>query len=522
MDGLNMRFRVMDQTSQRLLRTAAIVLITGFVAGCSSDVMRFTDGISTGSTSNQRSTIRRPVAQPYPQPVSSAPAVDGNYTGSINRGAVTPVTQSAGVQRSSLPPVSSAPLAAPSATPPRQAAPITSAEPRVVRPAATGEQVAAAPAPVRASTGGVIVQPGESLFGIANRLGVSPNALMQANGITDANNIKAGQRLKLPGGQGATGTGRGVIAADGTRTSGQGAGAPEKVLGQIPQNPRVPAQRPANSDVAILPQTPAIKEKQPGAVASATTAPAATTPPATGTYTVKSGDSLFSISQKTGASVDAIKKANGLANGAIRVGQALVIPGAGAGAPGAPTQVAAAPKVDQVKTGSTPPPAAPAATQPASSNVKPYTPPQTSSKVIEDAETDVASAPSSTGISQMRWPVRGRVLSSFGQREGASVNDGIDIMVPEGTPVKAAENGVVIYAGDGLKEFGNTVLVRHDNGLVTVYGHNSQITVQRGQKVRRGQEIARSGMSGNAKSPKLHFEVRKNSSPVNPAKYLES
>jgi len=203
---------------------------------------------------------------------------------------------------------------------------------------------------------------------------------------------------------------------------------------------------------------------------------------------------------------------NGLSNGAIRVGQALVIPSAAAGNA---TQVAAV---------SQPPenPAKAAAAPAANADVKPYTPPQASNKVIEDAEKDQAAAPSSTGISQMRWPVRGRILASFGQRDGTSVSDGIDIMVPEGTSVKAAENGVVIYAGDGLKEFGQTVLIRHDNGLVTVYGHNSQILVQRGQKVRRGEEVAKSGMSGNAKSPKLHFEVRKNSAPVNPSKYLES
>jgi len=87
--------------------------------------------------------------------------------------------------------------------------------------------------------------------------------------------------------------------------------------------------------------------------------------------------------------------------------------------------------------------------------------------------------------------------------------------------VKAAENGVVIYAGDGLKEFGNTVLVRHDNGMVTVYGHASALRVKRGEKVRRGQEIALSGMSGSADRPKLHFEVRKDATPVNPSGYLE-
>jgi murein DD-endopeptidase MepM/ murein hydrolase activator NlpD len=117
--------------------------------------------------------------------------------------------------------------------------------------------------------------------------------------------------------------------------------------------------------------------------------------------------------------------------------------------------------------------------------------------------------------------VRGRVISAFGGQSGGKKNDGIDIAVPEGTPVKAAENGVVIYAGDGLKDFGNTVLVRHEDGLVTVYGHASEIKVSRGETVRRGQEIARSGLSGNADAPKLHFEVRKNSTPVDPGKYLE-
>src|SRR5690606_6692830 len=134
----------------------------------------------------------------------------------------------------------------------------------------------------------------------------------------------------------------------------------------------------------------------------------------------------------------------------------------------APQQVASvAPQqnaVDATKT-------APAANN-QTNDVKPYTPPKASNQVIEDAQKDASIAPSSTGISQMRWPVRGRILSSYGQREGTAVNVGIDIMVPEGTPVKAAENGVVIYSGDGLKEFGNTVLIRHDNGLVTVYGHN--------------------------------------------------
>ncbi|MDZ7600753.1 MAG: M23 family metallopeptidase, partial [Hoeflea sp.] len=97
----------------------------------------------------------------------------------------------------------------------------------------------------------------------------------------------------------------------------------------------------------------------------------------------------------------------------------------------------------------------------------------------------------------------------------------IDISLPAGTPVKAAENGVVIYSGDGLKEYGKTVLVRHDDGLVTVYAHANSLNVARGDKVVRGQVIASSGMTGAAKTPRLHFEVRKNATPVDPVKYLE-
>ena len=118
-------------------------------------------------------------------------------------------------------------------------------------------------------------------------------------------------------------------------------------------------------------------------------------------------------------------------------------------------------------------------------------------------------------------PVRGRTVTGYGQRDAGVRNDGIDISVPEGTPIKSAENGVVIYAGSGLKEFGNTVLVRHADGLVTVYGHADQIMVKRGDTIKRGQELATTGMSGNAKAPMLHFEVRKNSAPVDPAAYLE-
>jgi murein DD-endopeptidase MepM/ murein hydrolase activator NlpD len=121
---------------------------------------------------------------------------------------------------------------------------------------------------------------------------------------------------------------------------------------------------------------------------------------------------------------------------------------------------------------------------------------------------------------EFRWPARGRVISGFGARGGNG--DGIAIAVPEGTPVKAAETGTVAYAGEELKGYGKLVLVRHDNGFVSAYAHNGELNVKRGDKVSRGQTIAKSGATGNVTSPQLHFELRKGSTPVDPTKYLDN
>jgi murein DD-endopeptidase MepM/ murein hydrolase activator NlpD len=120
---------------------------------------------------------------------------------------------------------------------------------------------------------------------------------------------------------------------------------------------------------------------------------------------------------------------------------------------------------------------------------------------------------------EFRWPARGRVITGFG---GSGSNEGINIAVPDGTPVKAAESGTVAYAGSEVKGYGNLVLIRHDNGYVSAYAHNGEIEVKRGQKVNRGQTIAKSGQSGNVTSPQLHFEIRKGSQPVDPMQYLAS
>jgi murein DD-endopeptidase MepM/ murein hydrolase activator NlpD len=125
--------------------------------------------------------------------------------------------------------------------------------------------------------------------------------------------------------------------------------------------------------------------------------------------------------------------------------------------------------------------------------------------------------PSSPSSAEFRWPARGRVISGFG---GSGSNEGINIAVPEGTPVKAAEAGTVAYAGSEVKGYGNLVLIRHENGFVSAYAHNGEIEVKRGQKVTRGQVVAKSGQTGNVTSPQLHFEIRKGSTPVDPMPHL--
>ncbi|TIP70621.1 MAG: LysM peptidoglycan-binding domain-containing protein [Mesorhizobium sp.] len=499
-----MQFSILKANGRNLARGFAVLMVAGTAAGCSSQVSRFNsvDDVFTSSTNNQRAIIdKQNAAQPYPgdEPVSAAP-IDGSHTQSVSRSSLEPVTTQ------QLPPVSQSQPAP--ANPARTAS--APAAPRVDQ-TATGTVAkpfkdAQPDAPRVAMAGGaaprateIIVKDGETISGLSRRYGVPADALMKVNGLSATNGLKTGQKLVIP-----------AYAYSGKKPA-------PKLADAKPANDTkhdLPAKAPEM--VAVLPQQPKLKEGKSAAQVDASAAAsqpkdgnaAPKTTAAGGTYTVQQGDTLSAIARKTGVGVVALKQANGMQDGLLKIGQTLKVPSGGTA-----TVASAKPaKVDPVTTATTPPEAK---TTP-SETLAAYTPPKKDAKVIQQAEDDDAVAPNATGIGKMRWPVRGRVISSFGGGK-----DGVDIAVPEGTPVKAAENGVVIYAGDGLKEFGNTVLVRHENGLVTVYGHARSIEVQRGQKVKRGQEIAQSGMSGTTDSPKLHFEVRKNSAPVDPSTYLE-
>ncbi|ACB82846.1 Peptidase M23 [Methylorubrum populi BJ001] len=133
-----------------------------------------------------------------------------------------------------------------------------------------------------------------------------------------------------------------------------------------------------------------------------------------------------------------------------------------------------------------------------------------------DASAPIPAAAPQAPAESFRWPAKGRIINGY----GSGGNEGINIAVPEGTPVKAAEDGTVAYAGSDVKGYGKLVLVRHNNGYVSAYAHNGELDVRPGEKVKRGQTIAKSGATGNVTSPQLHFEIRKGATPVDPMPHL--
>lgn len=392
----------------------------------------------------------------------------------------------------------------------------------------------------------VRLKDGESIAALSKRYGVPEKEILKANGLKSSGAAQAGQTIVIP----VFSTKAALAAPAPAQTSTEAPVDPQKTA-KIP----VPSKTP-NQGQAILPSTVALRDKNGNVIVDqkqASTAPAKAGQGKPATYQVQSGDSLAKIAQKTGVSIDALKAANGIVDKPIRVGQTLKLPNAAAQvknqatAPASNAQTVAAkpvPKPDQntktaasktstakvvaadnlapdnIKTGTVP------AQKAASASQKPeaYKAPVAAKESVTEAAakhdpSDVA--PEGTGIGKYRWPVRGAVIAGYGSNVDGNRNDGIDISVPQGTPVKAAENGVVIYSGNGLKELGNTVLIRHQDGTVTVYGNADKLNVTRGEKVSRGQVIASSGMSGNAARPKLHFEVRKNATAVNPMTYLD-
>ena len=125
-----------------------------------------------------------------------------------------------------------------------------------------------------------------------------------------------------------------------------------------------------------------------------------------------------------------------------------------------------------------------------------------------------------SGVFNPVWPVRGRVISGYGVKANKMYNDGINIAVPKGTPIVAADDGQVVYADDGLVSYGNLVLIRHQGKIVTAYAHLNTISVKKGQLVRQGEVIGTVGSTGNVSSAQLHFEIRQGKETIDPLRFL--
>jgi murein DD-endopeptidase MepM/ murein hydrolase activator NlpD len=447
-------------------KVAAVSALALAAAACSS-----ADRISSnpfenpfsGSGGTQTASISQ---QPQPQHQQMAIGQPITPSGSVTSEPLPPPGGSAYVPQSSAVPYaqSSGPMTTGTITP---------------RPATSGRSGWTAQG---GST--VVVQQGDTAASIAQRYGVPQKALLEANNIPQGSALMPGQRVSIP-----------VFRSGGSASAG-GAMASQPNLDRPAATMQVPS--------ASRPQTAARG----------------------GAHTVEAGETLYSVARRYQVAPGALAAANGLTlDHRVRVGERLSLPGGAAPSTAVaqrpkPAETAAPQQTAALAAPKTIEPAKPVEAAPQVTKVvaKPETAPaQAAAARAEEAE-ETGSASSSEA--SFRWPVRGRVISGFGSKPNGSSNEGINLAVPEGTPVKASEGGVVAYAGNELKGYGNLVLVRHSGGWVTAYAHASEIMVKRGDVVRRGQVIAKSGKSGNVTSPQLHFEVRRGATPVDPMDHL--
>jgi murein DD-endopeptidase MepM/ murein hydrolase activator NlpD len=306
----------------------------------------------------------------------------------------------------------------------------------------------------------ITVQKGDTIDGLVARYGVPAAAIAEANNIPNGAALKPGQRLVIPKYE-VTGS-----------TSARASNAPHTAAPSI--------SAPATSSSQHV-------------------------------HVVAPGETLMALSRKYHKPLSEIARANNIEpHTLVKVGDRIVIPGVGpqAAAPKPPANVAQVHKPAPAQKVAS----IPAAPTPSAAMVTP---------AAHEPEPPKAKADVTAAMPTFRWPVRGRVITAFGPKPSGQQNDGINVSVPEGTPIKAAEDGVVAYAGNELKTYGNLVLVRHSNGYVTAYAHASEIMVKRDDPVKRGQIIAKAGQTGNVAAPQLHFEIRKGSTPVDPAPFLD-
>ncbi|CAN7654301.1 lipoprotein NlpD [Pseudomonas alcaligenes] len=230
-------------------------------------------------------------------------------------------------------------------------------------------------------------------------------------------------------------------------------------------------------------------------------------PVTTGQYRVQRGDTLYSIAFRFGWDWKALAARNNIpAPYVIRPGQTIRFDGQSNSAP--VRSVATAPVV------TTPPPKQPTTqpSQPAQNQpTKPVPPP------VATTPATTPTLPVTRSATGWAWPANGTMIGRFSSN--GSLNKGIDIAGELGQPVLAASDGSVVYAGSGLRGYGELVIIKHSDTYVSAYGHNRRLLVREGQQVKVGQTIAEMGSTGTDRV-KLHFEIRRQGKPVDPLQYL--
>ena len=443
--------------SRRTPQVAVLALMSFGFAGCSADTQtRMSQNSFSNPFASQPETTGT-VAAPAPQ-------VERRELPQYAR----PQPQ---VQSSALPPPISTPQSYPTAGVSGGGRGVASYSPPTRAPIETTgsvapRSIAAAHAPGREAGTTIIVGTSDTLETLSRRYNVSSAAILQANGYKGPRALQPGQQLIIP------------------HTAAAAATAPALAA-------------PPKAAVAAAPVS---------------------APPTV--HVVNRGDTLMSIAHRNHVPVAELARANSLdVNSKLKLGQKITVPGAKSAAAvpvaAAPAQVAAAPAAAVVA-----PATKLAAAAPETAKEKARLAQATTTPEAAVAEAPVKTAEATGALPTFRWPVRGRVVTGYGAKTNGKSNDGINVAVPEGTPIKAAEDGVVAYSGNELKGYGNLILVRHSNGYVTAYAHASELLVKRGETIKRGQIIAKSGQSGEVGSPQLHFEIRKGSSPVDPLQFL--
>ncbi|WP_407122502.1 peptidoglycan DD-metalloendopeptidase family protein [Bradyrhizobium sp. STM 3561] len=447
--------------SRRVPQVAVLALISFSFAGCSADM---SSRLSQTNFSNPFASEQTGSVQQAPPPQRELPQY------------ARPQTQPGYYQSQPLPPPA---VSAPQSYPVAGGGGVSGggrgvssyappAQPHLETTATVPPRSVAAAQPAGGTK--IIVGTSDTLDVLAKRYHVTPQAILAANGYKGPRALSPGQQLIIP-------------------------------------HPAT-AAAPASAPIAAA---PAAK-------------PVAAVAPPSSTHFVNAGDTLASIARKNHISAAELARANGLDPSAkLKLGTKLTVPGAktaAVAAPAAAAPVGAAPVAGTLQpVAAAPAPATKMAT--AAAPVQSARLAQATANVDEKpAETPGKAAEATGALPTFRWPVRGKVVTSYGAKTNGKSNDGINVAVPEGTPVKAAEDGVVAYSGNELKGYGNLVLVRHSNGYVTAYAHASELLVKRGDTIKRGQVIAKSGQSGEVASPQLHFEIRKGSNPVDPLQFL--